>query len=47
LGRGRELLISAARQGYVQAIESLKKQGIEPPPMMAKEAEDSQDGKGK
>tara|TARA_Y100000294_G_scaffold109524_2_gene101618 strand:- start:924 stop:1532 length:609 start_codon:yes stop_codon:yes gene_type:complete len=32
LGRGRELLISAARQGYAQAIKSLKKLGIEPPP---------------
>lgn len=47
LGRGRELLISAARQGHARAIESLKKQGIEPPPIMVKEGEDSKDGKGK
>ncbi len=47
LARGHELLISAAQQGYAQAIESLKKQGIEPPPMMVKEGEDSKDGKDK
>ena len=47
LGRGRELLISAARQGHAEAIESLKKRGIEPPPMMVKEAEGSKGGKGK
>ena len=47
IGRGRELLISAAQQGHARAIESLKNRGIEPPPMMVKEGEDSKDGKGK
>lgn len=47
IGRSRELLISAAQQGYARAIESLKKQGIEPPPVMVKEGEDSKDGKDK
>ncbi len=46
IGRSRELLISAAQQGHAQAIESLKKQGLEPPPILVKEAEDSKDGKG-
>ncbi|MCH7936550.1 MAG: sel1 repeat family protein [Proteobacteria bacterium] len=47
IGRGRELLINAAQQGHAEAIESLKKQGIEPPPMMVKEGEGAKDGKDK
>jgi len=47
IDRGRELLMNAAMQGHAEAIESLKNRGIEPPPIMVKEAEDSQDGKSK
>lgn len=47
IGRSRELLISAAQQGHAEAIESLKKRGIEPPPIMVKEGKDSKGGKDK
>ena len=47
IGRSRELLISAAQQGHAEAIESLKKRGIEPPPIMVKEGKDSKGGNDK